>query len=75
MFLCVYILFFINTADDQHQIDQLIDMGQMGMIKTMSEKIETILAYVKRIDEKLEAMRNNINTALSNRNIENHFLN
>lgn len=40
----------------------------------MCENITTILAYVKRIDGKLDAMGYNLNTNHSSTNVENDFL-
>ncbi|XP_060855843.1 uncharacterized protein LOC132933937 [Metopolophium dirhodum] len=40
----------------------------------MLEKITTILAYVKRIDGKLDAMGCNLNTSYSRTSVENNFL-
>jgi len=40
----------------------------------MCENITTILAYVKRIDGKLDSMGYNLNTNYSSTNVENNFL-
>lgn len=81
LFLFVAALTDVYDGDtfSVHQIskdknNQCITTEQNDVNKTMFENITTILAYVKRIDAKLDAIGCNLNTSYSSTNVENNFL-
>jgi len=80
LFLFVAALTDVYDGDtfSVHQVskenNQCITTEQNDVNKIMFENITTILAYVKRIDAKLDAIGCNLNTSYSSTNVENNFL-
>lgn len=70
-YLIIIPIFIVDQEHNEENIQRMPSMDQNNTITLLYEQTATILAYVKRIDSKLETME--YSTISSNENIDNDF--